>query len=161
MNRSPQFLKTREFSDHAGERFKLAAAAICVWATTQVVAEDTNRDTNRFLLQIVPDKGLQSALRLSTRDNTGHYVGRCHVLYRLASLRHVRRPMRMSISRPGHTSSRSLKKIAPDHSGGSGGLRGRGRSRPCRCGRGGERGSRRSRPIRWHRRAREISVSCG
>jgi len=42
MNRSPQFLKTREFSDHAGGRFKLAAAAICVWATTQVVAEDTN-----------------------------------------------------------------------------------------------------------------------
>jgi acetyl/propionyl-CoA carboxylase alpha subunit len=42
MNRSPQFLKTREFSDHAGGRFKIAAAAICVWATTQVVAEDTN-----------------------------------------------------------------------------------------------------------------------
>jgi len=44
MNGSPQSLKTepREFFGRAQGWFKLAAAAICVCATTQVVAEDTN-----------------------------------------------------------------------------------------------------------------------
>ena len=43
MNRSPQSLKEpREFSDRARGWFKLAAAAICVCATTQVAAEATN-----------------------------------------------------------------------------------------------------------------------